>query len=60
MTLNGKAALVTGSATGIGRSTAIALARRGCNRWPTARPPFKPCWAKALLGNWGPIAASPV
>jgi len=31
MTLNGKAAIVTGSATGIGRSTALALARRGCN-----------------------------
>jgi len=28
--LYGKAALVTGSATGIGRSTALALARRGC------------------------------
>lgn len=31
MTLNGKAAIVTGSATGIGRSAALALARRGCN-----------------------------
>jgi 3-oxoacyl-[acyl-carrier protein] reductase len=30
MELAGKAALVTGSATGIGRATALALARRGC------------------------------
>jgi 3-oxoacyl-[acyl-carrier protein] reductase len=29
--LSGKAAIVTGSATGIGRSTALALARRGCH-----------------------------
>ena len=31
MKLSGKAAIVTGSATGIGRSTALALARRGCH-----------------------------
>ena len=31
MDLRGKAALVTGSATGIGRATALALARRGCH-----------------------------
>ncbi|MBI4443418.1 MAG: SDR family oxidoreductase [Acidobacteria bacterium] len=31
MQLNGKAAIVTGSATGIGRSTTLALARRGCH-----------------------------
>src|SRR3972149_8224321 len=31
MKLNGKAAIVTGSATGIGRSTALALAQRGCH-----------------------------
>ena len=31
MKLDGKAAIVTGSATGIGRSTALALARLGCN-----------------------------
>lgn len=31
MKLEGKAALVTGSATGIGRSTALALAQQGCN-----------------------------
>lgn len=31
MELGGKAALVTGSATGIGRATALALARRGAN-----------------------------
>lgn len=30
MELAGKAALVTGSATGIGRATALAMARRGC------------------------------
>jgi 3-oxoacyl-[acyl-carrier protein] reductase len=30
MDVRGKAALVTGSATGIGRATALALARRGC------------------------------
>lgn len=30
MKLSGKAAIVTGSATGIGRSTALALAQRGC------------------------------
>jgi 3-oxoacyl-[acyl-carrier protein] reductase len=29
--LDGKAAIVTGSATGIGRGTALALARRGCH-----------------------------
>jgi len=31
MELGGKAALVTGSATGIGRATALALASRGCH-----------------------------
>lgn len=31
MELSGKAAIVTGSATGVGRETALALARRGCN-----------------------------
>ncbi len=31
MKLDGKAAIVTGSATGIGRSTALDLARLGCN-----------------------------
>ncbi|MBF8305994.1 MAG: putative Short-chain dehydrogenase/reductase YusR, partial [Acidobacteria bacterium] len=31
MELRGKAAIVTGSATGIGRSTALELARRGCH-----------------------------
>ena len=31
MKLDGKAAIVTGSATGIGRSTALALAKLGCN-----------------------------
>ncbi len=31
MKLSGKAAIVTGSATGIGRSTALGLAQRGCN-----------------------------
>src|SRR3989442_445207 len=31
MTVEGKAALVTGSASGIGRATALALARRGCH-----------------------------
>jgi len=31
MELEGKAALVTGSAVGIGRATALALARRGCH-----------------------------
>ncbi len=31
MKLSGKAAIVTGSATGIGRSTALALAQRGCH-----------------------------
>ena len=31
MRLDDKAALVTGSATGIGRATALALARRGCH-----------------------------
>lgn len=31
MELGGKAALVTGSAVGIGRATALALARRGCH-----------------------------
>ena len=31
MDLSGKAAIVTGSATGVGRETALALARRGCN-----------------------------
>ena len=31
MTLDGKAAIVTGSAVGIGRATALALARRGCH-----------------------------
>ena len=31
MKLSGKTAIVTGSATGIGRSTALALAQRGCN-----------------------------
>jgi len=31
MRLDGKAAIVTGSATGIGRSTALALAGRGCS-----------------------------
>lgn len=31
MKLEGKAAIVTGSATGIGRATALALAQRGCN-----------------------------
>jgi 3-oxoacyl-[acyl-carrier protein] reductase len=30
MELQGKAAIVTGSATGVGRETAIALARKGC------------------------------
>lgn len=31
MDVRGKAAIVTGSATGVGRETAIALARRGCD-----------------------------
>lgn len=31
MDLRGKVAIVTGSATGIGRSTALALAEKGCN-----------------------------
>ena len=31
MELRGRAAIVTGSATGIGRSAALALARRGCH-----------------------------
>lgn len=31
MKLDGKAAIVTGSATGIGRSTALGLAKRGCH-----------------------------
>jgi 3-oxoacyl-[acyl-carrier protein] reductase len=31
MELEGKAAVVTGSATGVGRETAFALARRGCD-----------------------------
>jgi 3-oxoacyl-[acyl-carrier protein] reductase len=31
MDLRGKAAIVTGSATGVGRETALALARLGCN-----------------------------
>lgn len=31
MELTGRVAIVTGSATGIGRSTALALARRGCH-----------------------------
>lgn len=31
MELGGRAAIVTGSATGIGRSTALELARRGCH-----------------------------
>lgn len=31
MELRGRAAIVTGSATGIGRSTALGLARRGCH-----------------------------
>ena len=31
MELSGRAAIVTGSATGIGRSAALALARRGCH-----------------------------
>src|SRR5712692_8739799 len=31
MKLDGKAAIVTGSAVGIGRAAALALARRGCH-----------------------------
>ncbi len=31
MDLNGKAAIVTGAGTGVGRATALALARRGCS-----------------------------
>lgn len=31
MDVRGKAAIVTGSATGVGRETALALARRGCD-----------------------------
>ena len=31
MDLQGKAAIVTGSGTGVGRSTALALAERGCD-----------------------------
>ena len=31
MDVNGKAALITGGGTGIGRATALALARKGCN-----------------------------
>ena len=31
MELSGKAAIVTGAATGVGRSTALALARAGCD-----------------------------
>lgn len=31
MNIQGKSAVVTGSATGVGRETALALARRGCN-----------------------------
>jgi 3-oxoacyl-[acyl-carrier protein] reductase len=31
MNIEGKAAIVTGSATGVGRETALALARRGCH-----------------------------
>ena len=31
MQLTGKAAIVTGSATGVGRATALALARQGCH-----------------------------
>jgi 3-oxoacyl-[acyl-carrier protein] reductase len=31
MMLQGKAAIVTGSATGVGRETALALARQGCH-----------------------------
>ena len=30
MNLSGKAAVVTGSSRGVGRATALALARRGC------------------------------
>ena len=31
MQLEGKAAIVTGSSTGVGRSTALELAARGCD-----------------------------
>ena len=31
MDLNGKAAIVTGAGTGVGRATALALAKLGCS-----------------------------
>ncbi len=37
MQLSGRSALVTGASSGIGRATAIALARRGVTVWATGR-----------------------